>query len=168
VEGISHVMSRIDAQYRLSMTYDRGCEMARHNEISERTGMRACFADPHSPWQRCINENTNGLLRQNLPKAEDLRTYSQEDMDRIASMLNIRPRKTLGWKIPAELFLPDFESWPACTGPCRLKPGKPTSRSRNRGKVGRTLLAFHFPTALPPQTTFKASSLHSEIETATP
>jgi IS30 family transposase len=65
------------------------------------------FADPHSPWQRGINENTNGLLRQYLPKGEDLIIFSQLELDRIAWQINTRPRKSLGYKCPAELFTPE-------------------------------------------------------------
>lgn len=107
VEGFSKVLNRIDAQRRLSMTYDQGREMSQHEKLSERTGVKVYFADPHSPWQRGINENTNGLLRQYLPKGVDLSVFSQEELDAVAWALNTRPRKSLGFKCPAELFLPD-------------------------------------------------------------
>ncbi|MDF1525024.1 MAG: IS30 family transposase [bacterium] len=107
-KGFSFVLNRIDAQRRLSMTYDQGKEMACHEKLAENTKIKVYFADPHSPWQRGINENTNGLLRQYLPNRTDLSAYSQKELDQIALKLNTRPRKSLGWKCPAEIFLPDF------------------------------------------------------------
>jgi IS30 family transposase len=107
VTGFSHVLNRIERQKRLSMTYDQGKEMSRHAQITENTGVKVYFADPHSPWQRGINENTNGLLRQYLPKGEDLSIFSQLELDRIAWQLNTRPRKSLGYKCPAKLFTPE-------------------------------------------------------------
>ena len=107
VKGFGHVLNRIEAQKRLSMTYDQGREMAAHQQLTFDTEVKVYFADPHSPWQRGINENTNGLLRQYLPKGSDLSGFDQDELDEIAWKLNTRPRKSLGFKCPAELFTPD-------------------------------------------------------------
>jgi IS30 family transposase len=107
VTAFGSVLNRIDAQQRLSMTYDQGREMAQHERLSEITGVAVYFADPHSPWQRGINENTNGLLRQYFPKGTDLSEFSQTELDAVAWQLNTRPRKSLKFRCPAELFMPD-------------------------------------------------------------
>jgi transposase, IS30 family len=107
VKGFSRVLNRIDAQKRISMTYDQGKEMTAHTELTKRTGVKVYFADPHSPWQRGINENTNGLLRQYMPKGADLSVLTQNDLDAIAFDINVRPRKSLDWKCPLELFMPE-------------------------------------------------------------
>ena len=106
-EAFAHILNRFHAQMRRSMTYAQGSEMRHHKTLTANTGVDVYFAHPHAPWERGINENTNGLLRQYLPKGTDLSLFSQEQLDDIAWRLNTRPRKTLGWKAPAELFLPE-------------------------------------------------------------
>lgn len=95
-------VKRLPVELRKSLTWDRGFEMAQHKQITIATDLKLYFCDPQSPWQRGTNENTNGLLRQYLPKRTDLAVYSQAELNRIAKQLNQRPRKTLGFQTPAD------------------------------------------------------------------
>jgi IS30 family transposase len=104
LEGFSEALSAIPPELRKTFTYDQGREMSKHAQLTERTGVAVYFCDPHSPWQRGLNENTNGLLRQYLPKGVDLSVYSQAQLDEIALSLNTRPRKSLGFRTPLEVY----------------------------------------------------------------
>jgi IS30 family transposase len=97
-------LNAISAPLRQSLTYDQGKEMTRHAELAANTGVRVYFCDPHSPWQRGTCENTNGLLRQYLPKGTDLSVYSQEQLGAIADSLNTRPRATHNWLTPLLVY----------------------------------------------------------------
>jgi IS30 family transposase len=102
--ALTSSMTRLPEQLRKTLTWDRGKELSGHAQFALETGTRVFFADPHSPWQRPTNENTNGLLRQYFPKGTDLSRWSAEDLEAVAHTLNNRPRKTLNWKTPAEVF----------------------------------------------------------------
>lgn len=104
VQGFARKLQRIPQPLRKSMTYDQGREMARHELLSTKLRLRVYFADPHSPWQRGTNENTNGLLRQYLPKSADLAALTQRELNAVAARLNNRPRQTLNWMTPNEAW----------------------------------------------------------------
>jgi IS30 family transposase len=103
-KAITKRILTLPAQLRRSVTWDQGKEMAEHVQFTIDTGVQVFFCDPKSPWQRGTNENTNGLLRQYLPKKTDLSIHSQRQLDAIARSLNTRPRKTLGFMAPCEAF----------------------------------------------------------------
>ena len=103
-QGFARKLGTIPQPLRKSLTYDPGREMARHEPMGKRLRMHIYFADPHSPWQRGSNENTNGLLRQYLPKSVDLAAFSQRELNAVAARLNNRPRETLNWMTPNEAW----------------------------------------------------------------
>jgi IS30 family transposase len=104
LEGFSRQLKKLPESMRTSLTYDRGTELTCYPALMDRLNIDVWFADPHAPWQRGSNENTNGLLRQFLPKGIDLSTASQEYLNHVAMLMNTRPRQTLGWKTPAEVM----------------------------------------------------------------
>ena len=101
-DAITATIATLPAALRRSLTWDQGIELSEHLRLTFEADLPVFFCDPHSPWQRGTNENTNGLLRQYFPKGTDLSVYSSEDLAHVAAALNARPRKTLGWRTPAE------------------------------------------------------------------
>ena len=103
-QGFTKKLRHVPAPLRKTLTYDRGKEMAEHERLAQRLAIQVFFADPHSPWQRGTNENTNGLVRQYLPKGTDLSGYTQRELNAIAHRLNTRPRTCLNFATPLEVF----------------------------------------------------------------
>jgi IS30 family transposase len=101
-DAIARTITTLPGQRRRSLTWDQGAEMSKHEELRIDTGLQVYFCDPHSPWERGTNETANGLLRQYFPRGTDLALHSPDDLAAVAHALNARPRKTLGWKTPAE------------------------------------------------------------------
>ena len=103
-EAFARELETLPQQMKLTLTYDRGSEMARHMLFTEKTNMKVYFADPHSPWQRGTNENTNGLIRQYFPKGCSFRNVTVEEIKFVQNQLNSRPRQSLGYRTPFEKF----------------------------------------------------------------
>lgn len=103
-DAITKSIQSLPSHLCKSLTWDQGAEMAQHAKLKADTGIQVFFCDPQSPWQRGSNENTNGLLRQYFPKGTDLSVHDENTLDAVAYTLNNRPRKTLGWKTPAEVL----------------------------------------------------------------
>jgi len=108
--AMAEAMATLPEQLRKSLTWDQGHEMSQHAQISTDTGLAVYFCDPHSPWQRGSNENTNGLLRQYFPKGTSLAVHGKQHLDAVAAQLNARPRKTLGWRTPAQALAEFLDS----------------------------------------------------------
>ena len=108
--ALTRQLKKLPVQLRRTLTWDQGKEMAEHVRFTVDTDIRVYFCDPHSPWQRGSSENTNGLLRQYFPDGADLSTYNRADLDAVSRQLNGRPRQTLGWKKPSEVFAENVAS----------------------------------------------------------
>jgi IS30 family transposase len=103
-DAITRTITALPEQLRRSLTWDQGAEMAQHARLKIDSGVQVYFRDPHSPWQRATNENTNGLLRQYFPKGTDLSGHGADEIAAVAAALNARPRKTLNWRTPAKVL----------------------------------------------------------------
>lgn len=108
--ALKESMTELPGQLRKTLTWDRGKELSGHAQFALDTGTKVYFADPHSPWQRPTNENTNGILRQYFPKGTDLSRWSAKDLEAVALAVNDRPRKSLEWRTPAEVFAEQLSS----------------------------------------------------------
>ena len=117
--ALKKTVATLPAQLCQSLTWDRGKELSDHARFTVESGVKVFFADPHSPWQRGTNENTNGLLRQYFPKGTDLCRWGEQELQAVATTLNDRPRKTLSWRTPAEA-LNDYLK-------CAAQPGVATT-----------------------------------------
>jgi hypothetical protein len=124
-DAITRAIFTLPEQLRRWLTWDQGAELAQHARLKIDAGVQVYFCDPHSPWQRGTNENTNGLLRQHFPKGTDLSAHNAGDLEAVAFALNTRPRKTLGWKTPAETLDEFLRVSPSTPTKARSSPVRP-------------------------------------------
>lgn len=103
-DALIHKFNSLPEELKQTLTWDRGMELAKHIELTEKTGIPVYFCDPQSPWQRGLNENTNSLIRQYFPKKTCLGLHSQDRLNEVAAQLNNRPRKSLGFKTPKQVI----------------------------------------------------------------
>jgi hypothetical protein len=142
-QALTDALESVPAGLRRTLTSDQGKELAQHQQITATTGTDVFFCDPHSPWQRGSNENMNGLLRDYFPDGTDLSVHSVEDIVRIAAEVNDRPRKTLDWQRPAELFA-------AATAAVLTRPPIRAAHARGSTPARPSGLACIEPRARPP------------------
>ena len=116
LKAFKRAFNRVPLELRKSLTYDRGNEMAYHEELAEKANIDVYFADPHSPWQRGTNENTNGLIRDYFPKGMDLSTISTKELRRVEKELNDRPRKVHGFYTAGEMYRSILTGKPVALG----------------------------------------------------
>ena len=134
-DAIAAAIAALPEQLRRSLTWDQGAEMAQHAQLRIDTGLEVYFCDPQSPWQRGTNENTNGLLRQYFPKGTDLARHSPDDLAAVAAALNSRPRKTLGWRTPAEVLDEHLADSRRLTRHSPRRPARATGRVAARARL---------------------------------
>ena len=151
-DAIAREITTLPEQLRRSLTWDQGAEMAQHARLRIDASVAIYFCDPHSPWQRGTNENTNGLLRQYFPKGTDFGAHGIDDLAAVAAALNGRPRKTLGWKTPAEALDAVLRSVPGWRCDDRLSLSN-TRLWRSANGAARRVFASRWAQSATPTTT---------------
>jgi len=145
-DAITAAITTLPAQLRRSLTWDQGAELAQHAQLRVAAGLPVYFCDPQSPWQRGTNENTNGLLRLYFPRGTNLARHTADDLAAVAATLNGRPRKTLGWRTPAEASTNTSQPAPPACPEAPLTPSDPGEIRPLRGRLRCSVLDLHTDT----------------------